>query len=304
MGLDLAVFRIDRFGATEAAANAVRGRIKAMFRSKRRAGLPDGRAAVRLIERLLIVAIGAILAWNSWLGLGPYDAPAAAPPPRAAPVEQAVHAGPNNPFRSAAAPEAAPTGDAGADVAETTLNLTLHGTWIDGSGGAAIIQIADQKQGRFVPGDTITSGVTLERVLRDQVILLRNGVRESLRMINRDASTPSGGAAAAGEPQQVDLDGMATIGNFVVARPQPDAIGNLTLVLHPAGEIDGFEALGLEVGDKLVAVDNQPIGPDIALGLETLAMTQGGASVTISIERQGVVMPFTIALPNAPGRIE
>jgi type II secretory pathway component PulC len=96
---------------------------------------------------------------------------------------------------------------------------------------------------------------------------------------------------------------MAQIGNFIIAQPQPDGIGNLVLVLMPAGEIEPFEEMGLRAGDRLVGVDNQPLGPDIAGGLERLAMTAGAASVTLSVEREGVVMPITISLSGG-GQIE
>lgn len=291
----LAVFRIDRFGPSSAAAGAVRERLSAILRPGTRRRAADPRA-IRIAEVLLIVAIGALLGRLFWLGLGPITPPPAAPAPAVAPLETAS-IGPVNPFRTADAPIAGIADDAGANLAETTLNLTLHGTWVDDKGGTAIIKTPDDKQGRFAAGDTIASGVTLERVLRDQVIIVRNGVRESLRLINREipAAAPAPSAASAVSAG----DGMASIGQFVVATPQIDAVGGVTLVLQPADDPEGFEALGLEPGDTLVAVDNQPIDRDIAKGLETLAMIRNKDSVTLSIERDGVVMPITVALPKA-----
>lgn len=284
--------------ATQAAADAVEGRVRAILRASRRRKQPSARLIFG-IEAGLVGALGAVLGWNFWLGLGPVVEPA--PPAVVAAPIAAPSAAPNNPFRISSAPEVAAPGGLDAPVAETTLSIALHGTWVNSDGGVAIIQTADQKQGRFVPGDVIADGVTLDAVLADQVILLRGGVRESLRLVNREATAQAAAPPGAGATPQPASDGLAGIGNVVVARPQADAVGNLTLVLQPAGDIEQFDALGLEPGDRLVAVDNQLIGTDIASGLEALAMTRGAPSVTISIEREGVVMPVRIPLSKAAG---
>jgi type II secretion system protein C len=293
----LAVFRIDRFGPSLRSVAAARGRLAALLPAMRKAKWADART-IRAIELALAVGIGALWGWVFWLALAPIDSPPAAPPP---PPATAVErpAGPVNPFRIAGAAPAPAEAPSDVDLAETTLNLALHGTWVDEKGGVAIIKTQDEKQSRFAPGDVITSGVTLERVFQDQVIINRNGVRESLRLINRqplrsapagEAAAPSAAAAPSGGA------GLASIGRFILATPKTDAVGGVSLELQPAGDPQRFAALGLRPGDRLVAVDNQPIGPDIATGLQTIAMLNGRDAVTISIERGGVVMPITIDL--------
>lgn len=277
----------------------MRERIAALL--KRR---PGGRRQtnprlIRAIEIALVAGIGVLLPIIMYQGLGPVPKPptAPAPTPLAAP---SAEIGPINPFRTANAPAApAAPADAGENLSETTLNLSLHGTWIDAKGGTAIIKTPDEKQGRFAVGDTITSGVTLDRVERDHVVIIRNGVREALRLIDRDSAAGASAAAPGGAaPAAFAGDGMAAIGHFIVAMPETDEVGGMRLVLQPADDVDRFEALGLVPGDRLVAVDNQPIDRDIAAGLEAIAMTQGRKSVTLSIERDGVVMPIVIAMPN------
>lgn len=287
----MAVFRIDRSSASFAISDALKGRVRAILNVQPRSRRASARL-IYIIEAALVIAIGLVLGLNSWLSFGPVELPPQPPAP-IAPTVEAVAARPSNPFRSTQATPIAVSADPGEAVAETTLSLTLHGTWVNDAGGVAIIQTADQKQDRFVPGDVISDGVTLESVLLDQVILLRNGTRESLRLINRESRT-----VAALSPAAPPTDGLGAIGDAVIARPQPDSVGNLGLVLQPAGDIEEFDALGLEPGDRLVAVDNQPVGTDIASALGALAMTRGAPSVTISIERKGVVMPVTIPLTD------
>ena len=293
----LAVFRIDGFEPARAVI-----RLPQILRAAASRRAHPDRRLITLAEILLVFAIGVLLGRLFWIGLGPITPPPTRQIAQAALIEPKA-AGPVNPFRAASAPAAPASAETAASLAETSLNLKLHGTWVDSQGGVAIIGISDENQGRFGVGDTITAGVTLERVYQDHVIILRNGIRERLRLINRDQAI--GGIAPIADLQgdlgaTADLgEGMATIGSLVVALPETDDVGGLRLVLQPAGDIEAFESLGLRAGDTLVAVDNQPIERNIARGLETLAMLEGKSSVTISVERDGVVMPVTIALPQA-----
>jgi len=276
----------------------VRGRLTGLLASARKAG--GGSRLVRFVEYALVIAIGAMLGVLFQIGLAPVHEPSASPRPGAAPVE-AADRGPLDPFREGAAgPHAAPVDvAAGPDLAETTLNLVLHGTWVDEKGGAAIIKTPDDKQSRFSVGDVITSGVTLERVYPDQVVINRGGVREALRLVNRE--TVSRVSRAAAPAPALSPVGLASIGDLIIARPQADAVGNVRLVLHPADDTDLFEELGLRAGDALVAIENRPLTGDIAASLQALAGLEGRTSVTISVERGGVVLPITIPLPGAAG---
>lgn len=296
----MAVFRIDRFRPSPAAAEALRARLAPLLRV-RSARAIDPRL-IKAAEIALMVAIGFVLASMLWTIFGPITTPSTAPRAAAAPVE-AGPSGPIDPFRMASA-EVAPPADelgAGPDLAETTLNLVLHGTWITEGGGAAFIKTPDEKQGRYSIGDTITNGVTLEKIFRDQVVINRGGARESLRLINREERMPINRASAPAQESKIDSDvsGLASIGNLIIAQPELDDVGNVRLILQPAADEEAFEDLGLRTGDALVAVDNKPIGADVAAGLQLIASIKGRPNVTISVERDGVVLPVTVALPNA-----
>jgi len=249
---------------------------------------------VRLTEALLAIAIGLVIVKIFWTAGGSVLTPSAAPRQSVAPVAEAQN-GPVDPFRTASGSTGELPTDFNAipDLAETTLNLVLHGTWIDANGGAAIIKTPDEKQGRFAPGDVITNGVTLMRVYADQVIINRGGVRESLRLINREHRQVVPGDAPA---NSLASETMTSVGQFITASPQIDAVGATRLVLTPSGDTEAFEALGLRAGDLLVAIDNQNVSSDFAGGLEMLASLEGRPSVTLSVERDGVVMPVRINL--------
>lgn len=293
----MAVFRIDRFRPTPAAAEALRLRLAPLFRQ--RGGRAIDPRLVKAAEIALVFAIGAVLASIFWNLFGPISRPSITPRPSAAPAAAAV-SGPIDPFRMASVALAATVGELGQgpDLAETTLNLALHGTWITGDGGAAFIKTPDEKQGRFSVGDTIANGVTLEKVYRDQVVINRGGALESLRLINREQSAPIArpGAPAAENKIRSDVTGLASIGGLIAAQPALDEVGNVRLVLQPADDPQAFEKLGLRTGDVLVAVDNAPVGPDVAAAIEMIAALEGKQNVTIIVERDGVVMPVRIDL--------
>jgi general secretion pathway protein C len=66
---------------------------------------------------------------------------------------------------------------------ETRLNLTLHGVFVADAAenGEAIIGTSGDVQKYYKVGTAVMSGVTLEAVFEDRVVLLRNGQSEVLR---------------------------------------------------------------------------------------------------------------------------
>jgi len=260
---------------------------------------------LRVAEYLLAAAIGVVIVTTLIALGGPVLTPSAAPRQSVAPVAAAID-GPVNPFRTTdSAAAALPTDfNASPNIAETTLNLVLHGTWLDANGGAAIIKTPDEKQNRYSQGDVIANGVTLERVYADQVIINRGGVRESLRLINRENRTITLPQTSpnANSAQGSDLAPVTAIGSLIVAEPRVDDIGATRLALTPAGDKKAFKALGLRDGDLLVAINNQPVAEDFAGGLAAIAALAGEPSVTISVERDGVVIPVKLDLTDKAGK--
>ncbi|MEW8027142.1 MAG: type II secretion system protein GspC [Candidatus Thiodiazotropha sp.] len=66
---------------------------------------------------------------------------------------------------------------------ETRLNLTLHGVFVadEAEKGEAIIGTSGNVQKYYKVGNAVMSGVTLQAVFEDRVVLLRNGQSEVLR---------------------------------------------------------------------------------------------------------------------------
>ncbi len=291
----VAVLKMDRF-APNGAANALRARVASVIARRSGKRRRTGALLIQFAEYGLVGAIGVVFGVLFWIGLGPLPEPpmvAAAPPP---PVASTASHGDANAFRNGSAllaPSAAELVN-GPDLQETTLNLTLHGTWVDAAGGTAIIKTPDERQGRYKRGDTVWESVTLERVFRDQVVINRDGVLESLRLQGRDiAPAPAPRSAAAG-PAKGEV--FATLGDFISVAPQSDNVGGVNLVLEPGDDPATFLASGLRPGDILVGVDGEPVGRDIGADIEYLQKIAGRNKITVNVDRGGVVTPIEINL--------
>ncbi|MEQ8177494.1 MAG: type II secretion system protein N [Amphiplicatus sp.] len=287
----MAVIGRDQIGSTAAAAARAGGRLSRLL---------PGSAAPRLVEIGLAAVLAALLALTVLKIASPLPVPKTPAVP--APAVAAGPAAAKNPFTlaDAAPPESA--GPATPEAAETTLDLMLHGTWVDAERGAAIIRTPDGEQHTFIVGDTICCGAKLEGVYPDQVIITRNGVRESLRLPNkREISPPPQPAVAApetapsAEHSPADVKSLAQIVRF---RPAPDGSGGVRLALHPADDRRAFEALGLREGDILVSVNGAP-APTGLDGVSQLLSTLAGAeSVMIAVDRDGAPTSVEISLAS------
>lgn len=287
-----------RFAPNGAAANALRARVASLI-ARRPKGSKPAVGLVRPVEYVLVATIGAVFGLLFWVGFGPLPEPpavAAPPPPAIAPVVVSAA----NPFRSDAPPAPDVTELVnGPDLAETSLDLTLHGTWIDATGGTAIIKTPDNKQGRYRQGETVWESVTLEKVFRDQVVINRDGVLESLRLVGREPSKAPVRAGGSASAPPANGEAFATLGSFIAVTPVTGPVGGVNLVLEPGADDQAyasFLASGLRPGDLLVGVDGEPVGRDIGADIEYLQKVAGRSKITVNVDRGGVVTPIEIDL--------
>jgi type II secretion system protein C len=284
----VAVLRID--GAARA-ASAIGGLVAATARKRRRAG-----ADPRLVRGAEFVALAVIAAFSAIVLLQVFspmpDAPAAIV---SAPAPQKLIAV-KSPFGETALAAAPPSATATEAISETSLNLTLHGTWVDASGGVAIIKTSSGDQKRFARGDEIEAGVVLQEVRRDQVVISRGGVSETLTLENRDATVSATQLKTNSAAASFDGAGLASLGSGVRIVPRTDAIGAVRLTLTPGASPVIFERMGLQSGDVLIAIDGRDVGADIAQEVEAIGRLAGRASVDVTIEREGERIPVTLPL--------
>lgn len=268
--------------------------------------------AVLLVEIGLTIALAVVAGRLFWTILAPLEGPSpGAVIPGASPAQADAVVAPGDPFRIAGvAAVELQEGPTLEEVAETSLNLTLHGTWTDEGGGSAVIATPDGLQKRYQAGETIVQDATLERIFRDQVTILRSGVRESLRMLNRqdpgsNAPARQGPTPPPASPQlrnvapaSVKMQELGFLGDQVLVMAQPRANGGIAVTLEPLGETEDFEALGLRSGDRLVAIAGAPVGADLLSDATRLAEAANLPQIEITVERNGQNVPVRIQLQD------
>lgn len=145
----------------------------------------------------------------------------------------------------------------------------------------------------YAAGAVLANGALLEEIYADYVVLERDHRHTPLYI--------EGHAAPAGADPTVSS--MLTVGG---ATPVPAAVADsrdaLTqvmriapvfdgdrfqaLVLYPAAQSDAFTRLGLEPGDRLVAIDGIAL-KDSRTAIAELRQVSDGASLSVTIERGG-----------------
>lgn len=298
----MAVIGRDPFQASIEAASrtgeSLRARL-ARARSPRRRGRGgDDPRARRFVEFGLAILIGLAAARLVWAALAPLSAPETPPP-----AFMAASDGPaalRHPFRLIDAPPP----PVEAQATETTLKLMLHGAWTEIDGReSAIIRTPDGRQATFSVGDEICCGASLERVYADRVTIIRDGVRESLSLPNRQAVAPAPTPRADDSPTG-PADGAEAFRRIVRIQPVRDASGLLRLALFPSTDEAAFLAAGLQEGDILISFAGKPAPTDLPGMAQLLPGLHAANMLDVTIERDGVRLPLEIDLTGSGAKID
>lgn len=185
-----------------------------------------------------------------------------------------------------------PANDAGS-LARSNLNITITGVASRKVGGCALVVVQGQPEAAYCAGEELTPGVRLESVQADRIVILRNGVRESVTM--KDAE----GAPGAVAPLQPIVRSFPD--RQVVDRRQlqqqlgrPEFLSQALIVPNPGGgflvrEVQSgslYEKLGLRPGDVIRSANGQALSSMD----EVMKMYQqfGTAErITVDVQRQG-----------------
>jgi general secretion pathway protein C len=253
------------------------------------------------VTLVLVIVIAAQLAALLWRALGSGDDPELPPTPvvdvnagQAADLPAIVNAHLFGVAQNSGDPSDAPA---------TSANLALAGTLAgsDPSTGWAIIGASGQSARVYATGSTLPGGTKLVSVYPDRVIIDRSGARESLLM-PRLSGGPAGTAYAPQVAQaQLAPDDLvrqvmsqeSTVGELL--RPQPVYAGGQLrgFRVYPGRDRALFARTGLQPGDLVMAINGAALD-DPQRGIETLRGIGQGASVTVTIDRNGEPQQLTI----------
>lgn len=193
---------------------------------------------------------------------------------------------------------------------ETRLNLTLRGLLASSSpaGGGAIIAAAGGEEKFYPVGKELPGGATLKEVRSDEVLLVRGGRLETLRLPKE--SLP-GGAAPLPLPVTPMLpdaveegetappaaaEGTMQLGDLLRATPMMVAGQLKGFRIYPGRNRDLFARSGLRPGDVVSEVAGQRLD-DPAAGLQTLTETALNGPLPLKLERGGREESVVIQLP-------
>jgi general secretion pathway protein C len=180
-----------------------------------------------------------------------------------------------------------------AGPAPSKLNFTVTGVAARQKSGCALIVMQGQPESAYCAGEELTPGVRLESVHADRIVILRQGVRESVMMKEIE------GTAGIQAPQQLIVRSLPD--RHVVDRSQlqqqlgrPEFLSQALIVPNPGGgflvrEVQSgslYEKLGLRPGDIIRNVNGQALNNMD----EVMRMYQqfGTAErITVDVQRQG-----------------
>lgn len=265
--------------------------------------------STRWFPLIVNLAVLVLLTWTlaqwTWRVLAPAAPPAAVAPRAPAQATFDLPALLNVQLFGAGAAVSAPTNvDA---IPLSSLNLVLTGVVSAGKNSLALIRADNQPEAPFAVGQEILSGVVLDRVYADRVVILRGGVAESLLLEGAEnnpaaapAPPPVSRASPASRPSNVVRQQAPNA--YVVQRqglneqmrkPQellrqslmvPNAGGGFLVREIQAGSL--YEKLGLRVGDVIRSANGQPINTlEDAVKLYQQSASLG--SINLEVVRNG-----------------
>lgn len=228
-------------------------------------------SAYRGLEVSLLILVAVLLARLVWAIVTP-----AGPLGEARPTQIALQGNDNfDPFfRVDAQP---------GSMVVTSLALKLFGVRVDEAvgGGSAIIETPDGVQSSFGVGDEIMPGVILKQVAFDSVTIDRNGAAEQL-FLDQSVAAP---VAKVATPTPV-------------AEPEAPQAGDggkvAGITIAPGGAGDMMLQAGLQPGDRVMAVNGQPVN---SIETVTSQLSKGG-SVSLQVERAGRTISLTSGAPK------
>lgn len=265
--------------------------------------------AVTLLLTLVLARVAAELVW----ALVPQPAASAWQPPPVAPAATAAKGADLNSIVAAnlfGKYEPQHTDTDLKHARETTLNLTLLGVFAwDQKLSRAIIEPQGGEAKPFAIGDTVVAGATLQQVLPDRAILLRNGRPEALKL-KKGASDGDGGGGDAdaagadngGEDDQANTDeepanSVSEVRNVLLSDPSraaefirvmPLNIGNGLngYRVYPGPDRTLFTGTGLRPGDVVTAVNGVQLN-DPARAIQMLGDLAHTNNLSITVNRGG-----------------
>jgi general secretion pathway protein C len=210
-------------------------------------------------------------------------------------------------------------------VPVTPLNLRLVGVFFAERGSDRALALIAEGSGierGYRIGEALPGGARLEQILRDRVIVSRNGRQEAINLPKLDESgqvlvpttappetpgEPEFDPSASGAPPIIDASAIAgRLRGEIAARPQ--ALEDIAFAspymqngqfvgfrLRPGRDRQIFQQLGLNGGDVLTEINGTRINSP-AQGLMMLQELMSASQLEVRVLRNGAEIPLTFSL--------
>lgn len=201
------------------------------------------------------------------------------------------------------------TAQAARDMPETPLNLTLMGIFAGTSEDYSRALIAQQggSEQAYAPGDRVTSGVVLQKIMTDRVILQRDGRLETLRLEKDKPSTAE--APAAVETASADAGGTQDLirvrdemlrdpskaSEYMRVQPAQQNGQLRGYRVYPGRDRAAFNSTGLRPGDLVTSVNGVELN-DAGRALQLLGQLAQSNQINMTIERGGQPQNINLSL--------
>ncbi|MCH8503054.1 MAG: type II secretion system protein GspC [Ectothiorhodospiraceae bacterium] len=263
-----------------------------------------------LVNAVLVALLAYTLAQLFWRTVPAGDAGAAPPAPRssaAAPQRQqqselGARIASMQLFGPAAALDRAD--DVPIDAPETRLNLTLRGIFHYPQEASTLVIIAagNRDENFYRVGDDLPGGAAIQAIYPDRVILRREGRHETLslpqeRLESGGARTAAAPAARTRQPRSDETSELQQMRERLLNNPQEftrmmdiqpymDGGELRGVILNPGPEPEMMEAVGLEPGDVVTAINGEPLeGPEAPMN--AMRIISQASSLDLTILRDG-----------------
>ena len=207
------------------------------------------------------------------------------------------------------------------DTPETTLNLKIKTLFSSTEGELSFVRIETPNSAveRFMEGDTVIQGVTLDRILNDRIVLLRNGQREALLLREESvfdsvtseprngagkvqAASPSSSATTNQNTTSVAVETASTIRlksfdafyNGLTIRRMASDDGDTALFIQAGSDPAILDQTGLREGDELVLVNQYNLRDDSLSDLFENLRTETEFNVVIRRDGQTISRKLVI----------
>lgn len=203
--------------------------------------------------------------------------------------------------------QATPGAQNAAEAPETRLSLTLIGilSATQEHESRALIGSSNGDEKPYAVGDDVISGVSLQAIFPDRVILSRGGALETLRL-NKDAPITATAAAPTSSVSSGTAQMLSQVRDQILTDPskasqyirvQPANVdGQLRgFRVYPGRERGAFNQLGLRPGDLVTQVNGIQLD-DSQKALQMLTELSKANSISLTVERGGQSQNFNVTL--------